>query len=117
MWIGESVLEAAPGAASRKRGRPHGYSDATIRMLPGIKQGHRLRLRARQGFAHSLRKLAFVDLPVPSYTPLRRRVQQRNVAGSKRRYPRSFPFTPSVSRMSRGTLLNPLDRLQLIDSK
>jgi hypothetical protein len=103
MWIDESVLEAAPEAASRKRGRPHGDSDATIRMLPGIKQGCRLRLRARQGFAHSLRKLAFADLPVPNYTPLRRCAQQRNVVGSERRYPHSFPFTSVMSRMSQGT--------------
>lgn len=79
MWIDESVMNAAPEAASPRRGRPHVYSDAAIQMLLGIKQVYRLPLRALQGFAHSLRKLAFADLPVPNYTTLSRRAQDLNV--------------------------------------
>jgi hypothetical protein len=48
-------------------------------MLLGLKQVCRLPLRALQGFAHSLRELAFADLPVPNYTTLSRRVQELKV--------------------------------------
>jgi len=62
-----------------KRGRPYAYSDAVIQMLLGLKQVYRLPLRALQGFAHSLRELAFADLPVPNYTTLSRRAQDLKV--------------------------------------
>ncbi len=67
MWIDESVLQASPEAGSPKRGRPRAYSDTAIQMLLGLKQVFRLPLRALQGFAHSVRRLAFADLPVPNY--------------------------------------------------
>ncbi|MCY1254253.1 Acetaldehyde dehydrogenase [compost metagenome] len=44
-----------------------------------LKHVFRLPLRALQGFACSLRKLAFADLPVPNYTTLSRRAQDLNV--------------------------------------
>lgn len=68
MWIDKSVLKQDTELESRKRGRPCVYSDAVIQMLLGLKQVFRLPLRALQGFACSLRKLAFADLPVPIYT-------------------------------------------------
>ena len=43
-------------------------------------------LRAAQGFAQSLRELAFAELPVPNYTTLSRRAQDLKVA---------LPVTPS----------------------
>src|SRR5260370_40595121 len=49
-------------------------------MLLGLKQVYRLPLRALQGFAQSLRELAFADLPVPNYTTLSRRAQDLRVA-------------------------------------
>ncbi|AAP85813.1 Putative transposase (plasmid) [Cupriavidus necator H16] len=78
MWIDQSVL-ASPGVGVSKRGRPCVYSDAVIQMLLGLKQVFRLPLRALQGFAMSLRKLAFADLPVPNYSTLSRRAQDLNV--------------------------------------
>ncbi|MBJ7308616.1 transposase [Rugamonas sp. CCM 8940] len=39
-------------------------------MLLGLKQVFRLPLRALQGFAGSMNKLAFGDFPVPNYTTL-----------------------------------------------
>lgn len=48
-------------------------------MLLGLKQVFRLPLRALQGFAMSLRKLAFADLPVPNYSTLSRRAQDLEV--------------------------------------
>ena len=71
MWIDESALTQDTEIALGKRGRPCIYSDAVIQMLLEIKQVFRLPLRALQGFACSLRKLAFADLPVPNYAALR----------------------------------------------
>ena len=73
-WIEQSVLASSDVGMSR-RARPCVYPDAVIQMLLGLKQVFRLPLRALQGFAMSLRKLAFADLPVPNYTTLSRRAQ------------------------------------------
>ncbi len=78
MWIDQSVL-ASPGVGVSKRGRPCVYPDAVIQMLLGLKQVFHLPLRALQGFAMSLRKLAFANLPVPNYTTLSRRAQDLEV--------------------------------------
>ncbi|CAD6514107.1 hypothetical protein LMG28727_00840 [Paraburkholderia kirstenboschensis] len=48
-------------------------------MLLGLKQVYRLPLRALQGFAQSLCKFAFADLPVPNYTTLCCRGQELNM--------------------------------------
>ncbi len=74
MWIDPSVL-VSPSVGVPKRGRPYAYPDAVIQMLLGLKHVFRLPLRALQGFAMSLRKLAFAELPVPNYTTLSRRAQ------------------------------------------
>lgn len=76
----KSLLKQDTEVESRKRERPCIYSDSVIQMLLGLKQVFRLPLRALQGFALSLRKLAFADLPVPNYTTLSRRAQDLNVA-------------------------------------
>ncbi|CAM2178647.1 hypothetical protein BO443_30034 [Burkholderia orbicola] len=55
------------------------YSDALIQALLGLKTVFHLPLRALQGFAQSLRDLAFADLPVPNYTTVCRRVQTLQV--------------------------------------
>ncbi len=75
MWIDQSALASSDVGVS-KRGRPCVYPDAVIQMLLGLKQVFRLPLRALQGFAKSLRKLAFAELPVPNYTTLSRRSQE-----------------------------------------
>lgn len=79
MWIDGSMC-AAPSAHAPRRGHPLVYPDALIQGLPGLKQVFRLPLRALQGFAGSLRKLASPDLPVPNYTTLSRRAQNLEVA-------------------------------------
>ena len=79
MWIDESVLTQVSEAGLTMRGRPRVYSDAAIQMLLGLKQVFHLPLRAVQGFAHSLRKLAYPGLPVPNYTTLSRRAQTLKV--------------------------------------
>lgn len=78
MWIDDDALANMP-AAEPTRGRPRQYSDALIQALLGLKTVFRLPLRALQGFAQSLRDLAFADLPVPNYTTVCRRAQTLQV--------------------------------------
>ena len=66
MWIDRDVLKTTE-VGLPKRGRPYAYPDAVIQMLPGLKEVYRSPLRALQGFAHSLRELAFADLPVSPF--------------------------------------------------
>ena len=80
MWINESALAMVSEAEPVMRGRPHVYSDALIQALLMLKQVYHLTLRAAQGFAQSLRELAFAELPVPNYTTLSRRAQDLRVA-------------------------------------
>lgn len=79
MWIDQSILTQGSEAGPTRRGRPTVYSDAAIQMLLSLKQVFHLPLRALQGFAQSLRKLAFPSLPVPNYTTLSRRAQTLKV--------------------------------------
>ncbi|WP_217591286.1 IS5 family transposase [Burkholderia sp. GbtcB21] len=78
MWIDEAALECIPDFEPA-RGRPRLYSDALIQVLLGLKTVFRLPLRALQGFAQSVRDLAFAALPVPNYTTLNRRAQTLEV--------------------------------------
>ena len=75
MWINESALTMVSEAEPVMRGRPHVYSDALIQALLTLKQVYHLTLRAVQGFAQSLRELAFAELPVLNYTRLSRRAR------------------------------------------
>lgn len=74
MWIDDNALANMPDAAPT-RGRPQLYSDALIQALLGLKTVFHLPLRALQGFAQSLRDLAFTELPAPNYTTVCRRAQ------------------------------------------
>lgn len=78
MWNDETALASMPDA-ELTRGRPRLYSDALIQALLGLKTVFRLPLRALQGFAQSLRDLAFATLPVPNDTTLCRRAQKLDV--------------------------------------
>jgi hypothetical protein len=94
MWINESALTMVSEAEPVMRGRPHVYSDALIQALLTLKQVYHLTLRAAQGFAQSLRELAFADLPVPNYTTLSRRAQDRLCSEGYEfpRYGRDYAF-------------------------
>ncbi|KWI73438.1 IS5 family transposase, partial [Burkholderia stagnalis] len=74
MWIDDDAF-ANVSDTSPTRGRPRLYSDALIQALLGLKTVFHLPLRALQGFAQSLRDLAFANLLVPNYTTLCRRAQ------------------------------------------
>ena len=78
MWIDDNTLANMPDTEPT-RGRPRQYSDALIQALLGLKAVFHLPLRALQGFAQSLRDLAFAELPVPNYSTICRRVQTLQV--------------------------------------
>lgn len=78
MWIDDAALASMPDVEPT-RGRPRLYSDGVIQALLGLKTVFRLPLRALQGFAQSLRDLAFATLLVPDYTTLCRRTQTLEV--------------------------------------
>ena len=74
MWIDAPVFASMP-ELEPTRGRPCLYGDALIQAMLGLKTVFRLPLRALQGFAQSLRDLAFAAVPVPNYTTLCFRAQ------------------------------------------
>jgi hypothetical protein len=80
MWINECALTMVSEVEPVMRGRPHVYSDALIQALLTPEQVYHMTLRAAQGFAQSLRELAFAELPVPNYTTLSRRAQDLRLA-------------------------------------
>lgn len=79
IWMKRDLWQRGTEADVVKRGRPRLYADAVIQMLLGLKQVFRLPLRALQGFAGSMNKLAFADLPVPNYTTLCRRARDLHI--------------------------------------
>ena len=79
IWMDEAMLAAAPETSSQ-RGRPQAYCDGVIQMLLALKSVYRLPLRALQGFAMSLRRLALPALPVPNYSTLSRRAKALRVS-------------------------------------
>src|SRR5471030_917346 len=79
IWMEPDLWQRGAEAGAVKRGRPCVYAEAVIQMLLGLKQVFRLPLRALQGFAASMNKLAFADLPVPNYTTLCRRARDLDV--------------------------------------
>lgn len=79
VWMDERMFSPAlqtPG----QRGRPQAYCDAMIQMLLTLKSVYRLPLRALQGFATSLQRLALPGLPVPNYSTLSRRAKSLRVS-------------------------------------
>ncbi|MEO5606037.1 MAG: IS5 family transposase [Polaromonas sp.] len=74
LWMDEQMF-VPPAETSAQRGRPQVYGDGMIQMLLALKSVYRLPLRALQGFATSLRRLALPALPVPNYSTMSRRAK------------------------------------------
>lgn len=78
IWMDEKMFVSAP-VTSSQRGRAQTYCDGAMQMLLALKSVYRLPLRALQGFAQSLRRLAMPSLPVPNYSTLSRRAKALQV--------------------------------------
>ncbi len=69
----------APPAYTQRTGRPRLYADEQIEAMLLTKVALRLSLRAVEGLAHGLAKLAGVTWPVPDYSTLCRRERRLSV--------------------------------------
>ena len=78
IWMDEQMF-VPRSQTSAQRGRPQAYCDGVIQILLTLKSVYRLPLRALQGFASSLRRLAMPDLLMPNYSTLSRRAKALRV--------------------------------------
>lgn len=79
VWLSPDLAWHAPAGTGR-RGRPPTFSDAAIQTVLTLKVLFQLPLRAAQGMAGSLIRLAGLDWVVPHYSTLSRRQQSLTVA-------------------------------------
>ena len=79
-WFSPDVLGAWLAPASHKRGAQEFYSDAAIEMLSIIRFRYGLTLRSTQGFAESIMELMSVEVPIPDYTTLCRRLPKLSIS-------------------------------------
>jgi hypothetical protein len=79
LWVDDELLGHWRAAQSERRGAPRKYSDLAIKSILKLKYLFNLTLRAAQGFIQSLFYLLKVELPVPSYSTLSRRLRQLEV--------------------------------------
>lgn len=73
-WFSPEVLGEWFAAPSGKRGAQTFYSDTAVEVLSVIRFRFGLTLRSTQGFAESIMQLMDIELPVPNYTTLCRRL-------------------------------------------
>lgn len=75
---------------SKNRGRPCQYSDLAIKTPYIIRQVFNLRLRQTEGFINSILKMLEIELPVPDYTTISRRVRGLSVDITSRKLGRKI---------------------------
>ena len=78
VWLSPDLAWQALGSTGR-RGRPQVFSDVAIQCVLTLKVLFQLPLRAAQGMAGSLIRLAGLDWPVPHYSTLSRRQKKLTV--------------------------------------
>ncbi len=71
-WLEEEVR-------IRGRGRQREYGDMAIQTMYTIRQVFNLRLRQTEGFTRSILKIMKINLPIPDYTTVSRRVRDLSV--------------------------------------
>ena len=77
-WLSEDALTNWENQDSsiRTRGRAIKYSKVALETMYTFRQLFNLRLRQTEGFTRSLLKLMRVNLPVPDYTTVSRRIRK-----------------------------------------
>jgi hypothetical protein len=90
IWISPELAWHS-GERTGRRGRPEVFTDAAIRCVPTLKVFFQLPLRAAQGMAGSLIRLAGLDWRVPHFSTLSRRQKDLVVTIPYRR-PRGGPL-------------------------
>lgn len=76
LWINEEILDHWGAPPIKQRGAPRKYSDLAIKTIFELKFLFNLTLRAAQGLFESLFKLLGIDIPVPNYSTLSRRLRR-----------------------------------------
>lgn len=79
LWIHDGVIEDWLASQDHKRGAPRRYSDLAITAMLELRYLLNLTFRATQGFIQSLFKLLHIDLPVPDYSTLSRRLRKLEI--------------------------------------
>lgn len=78
-WFSADILGSWIAPKTCKKGAQTFYSDAAIEMLSIIRFRYGLTLRSTQGFAESIMELMGIEIPVPNYTTLCRRLPNLSV--------------------------------------
>lgn len=79
LWVNDDVFEQWEALPETRRGAPRKYSDLAINAILQVKFLFNLTLRAAQGLFQSLFGLLKVDLPIPNYSTLSRRLSKLEV--------------------------------------
>lgn len=79
LWLDEEVLDNWQAAQIISRGAPRKYSDLAIMAILKMRYLFNLTLRSAQGLISSLFRFLDIDLPVPNYTILSRRLRNLHI--------------------------------------
>ncbi len=79
LWINDEVLDNWEAPRTGQRGSPRQYSDFAIKTMLELKFMFNLPLRAVQGLFKSLFTLLNIELPVPDYTTISRRLHRLDI--------------------------------------
>lgn len=81
IWFTQEGIEKwlEEEASVKFRGRQREYSDTAIQAMYTIRQVFNLRLRQTEGFTKSILKIMKINLPIPDYTTVSRRVRELSV--------------------------------------
>lgn len=85
-WFNEEIVKSWYAKARKRVGAPFVFSDRAILTLSIIRFRFGLSLRATQGFAVSLAKLMDLDITIPCYSTLSRRLAKLDVDLAGRSY-------------------------------
>jgi len=77
-WLSEDALEnwIEEDSIIKTRGRQKKYSKVALQTIYTFRQIFNLRLRQAEGFTRSLLKIMQIELPVPDYTTVSRRIRK-----------------------------------------
>ena len=80
LWVEEEVLKRwKEDRQEGKRGRPRKYSDELIECMGIVRQVYKLAYRQTEGFMRSVVKLMGLEIEIPSYSQLCRRMRKLEV--------------------------------------
>jgi Transposase DDE domain len=79
IWINEEVIEAWTYQGNKKKGGQTIYSDLAIEICASIKRLYKFGYRQTEGFIKSIFSLMKIELSVPAYTQMQRRIKSLKI--------------------------------------